>query len=152
MNKATQLVVFALDEQRYALRLAAVERIVRAVEVTPLPKAPQIVLGVIDVQGRIIPVVDVRQRVRLPEREVELADQFIIAHTGRRTVALAVDAVSGVVECAAEKVRVAAEILPGMEYIEGVLRLENGMALIHDLDRFLSLDEEKDLEQAMGQA
>jgi purine-binding chemotaxis protein CheW len=70
MNKATQLVVFALDEQRYALRLTAVERIVRAVEVTPLPKAPQIVLGVIDAQGRIIPVVDVRQRFRLTEREV----------------------------------------------------------------------------------
>lgn len=152
MKEATQLVVFGLDEQRYALRLAAVERIVRAVEVTPLPKAPQIVLGVIDIQGRVIPVVDVRKRFRLPEREVELGDQFIIAHTGRRTVALVVDAVSGVVECSAGEVRPAEEILPGMEYIEGVVRLRDGMALIHDLDRFLSLNEENALEQAIGLA
>ena len=59
-----QIVVFALDEPRYALPLSAVERVVRAVEITPLPKAPEIVLGVINMQGQVVPAVDIRKRFR----------------------------------------------------------------------------------------
>ncbi len=60
MSDHFKLVVFRLDEQRYAIPLAAVERIVRAVEVTALPEGPEIVLGVIDMEGRIRPVLDTR--------------------------------------------------------------------------------------------
>ena len=52
MNKSNQLVVFYLDDQQYALYLSVVERLVSAVEITHLPKAPDIVLGVINIQGR----------------------------------------------------------------------------------------------------
>ena len=57
MNK---LVVFALDDQRYALAFAVVEKVIRAVEITPLPQAPEIVSGAINVQGKIVPVVEGR--------------------------------------------------------------------------------------------
>src|SRR6266853_41985 len=86
MSELTQLVVFRLDEERYALRLDVVERIVQAAEVTPLPNAPTIVLGLIDLEGRVLPVLNVRRRFRLPEREIGPADQFLIARTERRTV------------------------------------------------------------------
>ncbi len=59
-------IVFTLDEQRYALHLSAVERVICVVEITPLPKAPEIVLGIINVGGQIIPVIDMRKRFRLP--------------------------------------------------------------------------------------
>jgi purine-binding chemotaxis protein CheW len=144
-----QLVVFMMDEQRYALRLEAVRRVVRSVEITPLPKAPEIVLGMINVQGWIVPVVNVRKRFRLPEREVELSDQFIIARLSRRMVALVVDAVSDVVPCTESQIVASEKILPGLEHVEGVLKLSDGMILVHDLDRFLSLDEEQALEEAM---
>src|SRR3989337_3824704 len=98
MNKLNQLVVLTLDEQRYALHLCGVERIIRVVEVTPLPKAPEIVLGVVNVQGQITPVINIRKRFCLPEREMNLSDQLIIAHTSRRTVAIVADAVSGVIK------------------------------------------------------
>ena len=75
----SQCVVFTLDERFYAIRLSAVSRVVRAVEITPLPKAPPIVIGVINLGGRIIPVVNIRRRFRLPERELELTDQLIVA-------------------------------------------------------------------------
>ena len=149
MNKSSYYVVFILDEQRYALYLSAIERVVSMVEVTPLPKAPEIVLGVINVQGRVLPVVNIRKRFRLPERDIDLSDRMIIARTARRPVALVVDAVSGVVERSEHDVRVAEQILPGMEYIEGVLVLEDGLILIHDLETFLSLDEEKALDEAI---
>ena len=143
------LVIAAVDEQRFALHLSSVERIVRAVEVTPLPKAPETVLGVISVQGEIIPVIDLRRRLGLPQREIELSDQFIIARTSRRPVALVVDAVSDVIEYSEQEISPAAKILPGLDYVEGVIKRADGLILIHNLDRLLSLEEEARLSDVM---
>jgi purine-binding chemotaxis protein CheW len=144
-----RIVVFALDDTRCALSLSAVERPVRAVAITPLPDAPEIVLGVINAQGRIIPVVDVRKRFRFPAREVNVDDRFIIARTTRRPVALVVDAVLGVRELAAGELVSARRDLPYASYLQGVAKMEDGLVLIYDLDRFLSLDEEGALDAAM---
>ncbi len=141
-----QLLVFSIESRRYAIHVSTVERVVRAVEVVPLPSAPEIVLGVIDVHGRVIPVIDVRKRFRLQEHEVNPSDQMIIANTPRRTVVLTVDRTEGVVELENEAITPARNILPDMKYIEGVIRLEDGLILIHDLDAFLSLDEEAALD------
>lgn len=144
-----QLVVFLLDGHRYGLVLAAVQRVVRAVAVTPLPKAPPIVLGVIDVAGHVVPVLNLRRRLRLPERPVAPEDQFAIARTAQRTVALVVDAAEGVVETPARAVTGAGDIAPGLEFLRGVVRLPDGLVLIHDLDRFLSLEETRALDAAL---
>lgn len=152
MERPNQLVVFALDDQRYGVALSAVERVTRSVDITPLPKAPDIVLGIVNVQGRVIPVIDLRRRFRLPEREIALTDRLVIAHTAQRPVALVADSVSGVLEHAGPD-RVGAEaILPGLEYVDGVVKLDDGLILIHDLDRFLSLDEAEALDRAMAAA
>ena len=145
-------VVFYLDELRMALALPTVERVVRAVYFNPLPDAPQIVLGVVNVQGRVIPVVNMRKRFRLPDRETALTDRLVIAQTIRRTVALAVDSVAGVVEYPGPALIGAGDILPGLEYVTGVAKLDDGLIFIHDLDRFLSLDEEEMLDRALATA
>lgn len=149
MEKKHQLVVFALDDRRYAMRLSAVDRAVRMVDVTPLLKAPDIVLGVINVQGRVIPVVNTRHRFRLPQRDFLLTDHIIVARTDRRPIALVVDAVAGVVECSDQEMAAAESILPEIEYVEGVVKLQDGLILLHDLDRFLSLEEEESLGRAL---
>jgi purine-binding chemotaxis protein CheW len=149
-GKASQLVVFGLEEQRYALRLSAVEQIVRVVEITALPKAPEIILGVINIRGRIIPVYDIRARFRLPDRELFLSDHLIVARTSRHAVALVVDKVTGVVARPHEEVTEAQHISPSLEYVEGVVKLEDGLVFIHDLDTFLSAEEEIRLEEAMS--
>jgi purine-binding chemotaxis protein CheW len=143
------LVVFTLDGQ-YALHLRNVERVVRAAEVTPLPRSPDIVLGVINAQGSILPVVNVRRRFRLMEREMEPTDRLIIAKTSLRRVALLVDSVTGVIERAEDDVVPADAIVPRTEYIEGVTKLDENIILIHDLDSFLSLDEERVLDNALN--
>lgn len=143
------VIVFDLDGQRYGLPLQAVEHVIRAVEVTPLPQAPANVLGVINMQGCIVPVFSLRRHLRLPEREIEPEDQFIIAHTGRRRMALVVDAVNGVTGCADQDLTAADRILAGLEFVEGVLRTGDGMILIVDLGLFLSLHEERLLDEAI---
>ena len=149
-NESNYIVLFTLEEERYALHLSAVERVVRAVEITLLPKAPEIVLGVVNVHGRIVPVLNIRKRFRLPERELKLSDQIVIARTSMRTVALVVDAVGGVTELSGKEIVLPEEIVPQMQYVEGVVKLEDGLVLIHDLDRFLSLNEEITLDVAMN--
>ena len=149
MGGIQQLVVFTLGERVYALHLAAVLRIVRAVEIEPVPKAPSSVLGVVNVEGHIVPVFDLRRRFRLPEREVALDDQLILARTTRRRVALAVDAVSGVIERTEDEITKAGAILDGLDYIEGVAKLTGGLIFIHDLETFLSPAEAQRLEEAL---
>jgi purine-binding chemotaxis protein CheW len=149
MNRSIRLVNFNLDDQKYALFLSAVMRIIRVVEITSLPKAPEIVVGIINLQGTFVPVFDIRMRFRLPPREVRLADQMIIATTAKRTVALMVDSVDDVIEIPGERIIAAEQILPELEYVEGVIKTEEGMVLIHDLEKFLSLPEEKTLNEAM---
>jgi purine-binding chemotaxis protein CheW len=149
MKRLNWIVVFTLDEQMFALHISAVERVIRVVEITPLPEAPEIVIGIINMQGNIIPVFDARKRFRLPDRKMRLADQFIIAHTSRYTVALLVDSVAGIFEQTPQETIDAVEVLPGMEYIEGVVKMEGGIVLIHNLDTFLSITEETALEDAI---
>ena len=144
-----QILSFEVDERRYGLQLAAVERVVQAVDVTPLPHAPEVVWGVIDMHGKIVPVLNMRKRFGLPERPISLSDSFIVARTLRRTVALVVDAVDSVIERATVDVIRPDEILPHLDQIQGVIQIEDGMVLIHDLERFLSLDQEVELTQAI---
>ncbi|MGR3318581.1 MAG: chemotaxis protein CheW [Candidatus Anammoxibacter sp.] len=140
-----QFVIFVLDEQRYALYLSNVKRVVRTVGITSLPKAPGIVLGVINVQGKIIPVLNIRKRFSLPEHAIGLNDQLIIARTSKRDVALFVDSVQDVLEYSQQNVIEAENIQPDMEHIDGVLKIDDSLVLIHDLDKFLYPEEEKTL-------
>jgi len=114
-----------------------------------LPRSPEMVTGVINVHGAIVPVLNIRRRFRLPEREARLSDQLIIARTSRRRVALIADEVSDVVFLPPGCLVDSSGILPRLEYVEGVAILDGGMIFIHDLDAFLSLEEERTLESAL---
>jgi purine-binding chemotaxis protein CheW len=144
-----QLLVFCLDGQRYALDLASVERVVQAVELTPLPGAPAIVAGAIDVKGRILPVLCLRRRMGQPPREIVPSDQLLIAQIRERTVALLIDAAQGLIECEASAIADPAAIVPGLESFQGVVQLADGLVLIHDLEKFLAADEALALDSVM---
>ncbi|MBI2494181.1 MAG: purine-binding chemotaxis protein CheW [Candidatus Rokubacteria bacterium] len=143
------LVAFVIDGQRYALALGAVERVLPMVAVSPLPRAPAIALGVINVHGTIVPVVDVRRRFGLPARDFGVTTRLVIARAGRRTLAVPADEVLGVVEVAAESVVPPEALLPGIGHVAGVVALPDGLMFIHDLDAFLSPDEERRLSEAL---
>jgi chemotaxis signal transduction protein len=88
-------VLFVVDDQTYALQLHEVERIVRAVEVKRLPEVPAHVRGVVNVQGRVLPVVDLRARFGERSRPIALDDHFIIARTPALSLILAADSALG---------------------------------------------------------
>jgi purine-binding chemotaxis protein CheW len=143
-------VVWLLDGQRHALPLEAVERVLPAPEITPLPQAPPLICGVINVQGRIVPVIDLRRRFGMPPCALRWRDHLVLARSARRLLAFGVDAVQGLVDEPAEAITLAAQIAPGLEAIAGTLTLPDGLLLIHDLDRLLSLDDEQALAAALA--
>jgi len=144
-----QIVVFSLDELFYALPLHTVVRVIHAVETRHLPKAPEIISGIINVKGQIIPVADIRKRFGLVTREIDPDDRLIIADTEKRQIAILVDTVTGIRDLAPGQQKKAEETLPFAEHLRGVAKIDNELILIYDLEQFLSLDEDKELEQAL---
>lgn len=150
MDTSGHMLVFTVDGQAIALPVTAVKRVIRAVEITPLPKAPEIVSGVINVEGQVIPVFDLRRRFSFPDKDLGLDDHIIMAQTARRTVALVADAAREVVECPPGMAVPPSDIVPGIEYVDGVVKRPDGLIFIHDIGKFLSIDEEERLEGALA--
>lgn len=138
MAESKHLVVFTVDDQQFALQLSSVERIVRAVEVTHLPEAPRGILGVINVEGRVIPVVNSRRRLGLPERELEPDDLFIIVNENDLNLALVADEVKPVLEIPEQQVVTSERMLPGAGMVDGVAKVEDGMIVILSIAQTLS--------------
>lgn len=150
--RGVPLVMFLLQAERFALLGRAVREIVRSVAVAALPDAPEVVDGVINFRGRIVPVLDVRVRFGFPSRPVDPTQHFILAEASSRLVALRVDQVLDLLEVPADSIESSASVAPGSRRTQGVVRLPDGLLVIHDLERFLSLDEEDALDASLRAA
>jgi purine-binding chemotaxis protein CheW len=121
------------------------------VAVTPLPKLPAAALGVINVHGQVIPILDIRHRLGFPPKAYGLETHLLVARTTRRTVALPVDEVLGVREIQAAAVTPPETVLPGINHVAGIVTLSDDLLFIHDLNTFFSLDEEQQVGSALGE-
>jgi len=149
-SEETQLVTFRLDDQEYALPIVNVVQVVRIVAITPMPEAPKIVSGVINVRGKVIPVIDVRKRFNLPAKPHDLNTQLLIAQMDGRLMALIVDVVSEVLTMPAGNIEPPSEIAPQMERLSAVGKLGDRLLLIPDLSRMLTFEEENRLEAVIA--
>jgi len=148
-GSAMRLFAFTLDGRRFALRLEAVVRVIPSVEITPLPGAPGIVLGLIDIEGAIVAVVDVRTRFGFPVREIGVDDRILVARTGRRTIGILVDTAGEVIEADEADLNRDAVGSTADGAVVGALRTAEGIVLIHDLEKLLSIGEERALSSAL---
>lgn len=147
-----QYLLFSLDDQRFVVSVGAVERVVRAVRITPLPDAPDWLDGVITLGGRAVPVVNLRRRFRLPGKSLDLRDRIMICRTRRRVIAFVVDQAHEVVSLPPEMREEAQSIFPELEnFIAGAGRLADETVLIYDFDKLLTPREYERLETALAQ-
>lgn len=135
--------------QRIALPLLAVREVLRAVEITPLPEAPPVIEGVVDVRGVVVPVVDVRARLGLPRKPLHLEDRLVVVEAGGRPLALWVDTVHWMLEVSGTTVESTRDLAPEAFFVAGLTCLPDGLVLIFDLERFLSTMETLDLAHAL---
>ena len=144
-----EIVVFEVGGQQYGLPASDVRELQRAATLTPLPQAPAIVEGVVNLRGTVVPVLDIRSRFRLPPKPMEPTDHFVVARAGERLVALRVDRATDLIRVAAADVEEARAAVPGVEYVAWVAKLPHSLVLIHDLRTFLSRAEEAELDEAL---
>jgi len=135
---ARHLFLIELDGERYALHLSAVSRVVRMVELSPLPTAPPSLLGLVNVQGEVLPVVNLRSLFRHPLRPPAVEDVLVIAGAGERKLALAADAVKGVLSGAGDSLVADPELMRPTGLWEGVVRLPDGLVPVCDLEKILA--------------
>ncbi len=142
------LLAFELGQARFGLVASCVREVVRAVTITSLPNAPGIVEGAINFRGAVVPVLDIRGRFRLPAVPLRADQVFIISQAGQRTVALRVDRATELISVRPDAIH-PAQATAGAGLIAGIAALPDGLLVIHDLDRFLSLDEGEQLDAAL---
>ena len=129
---AQSWVIFRLAEQEYALPLERVGEVLRMVAITPLPEAPAWLAGVINLRGRVIPVIDLRLRLGLPPRALGLNTPIIVVEHGGRQMGLIADAAVEVLERPAEPDAVPAELAGAALLVTAIIRA--GARLITVLD------------------
>jgi purine-binding chemotaxis protein CheW len=149
MPNSGSFLLFALDASRFAVRAPCVREVVRAAAISKLPGAPPVMEGVVNYRGRVVPVLDIRARFGLPHVALHPDQHFIVAETGPRFVALRVDRALELLEVPDDAVEAAAAAAPGARFTEGFVRLPDGLVVIHDLERFLSLDEGEEVDAAV---
>lgn len=146
---ALHLVIVELDGRRYGLRAAAVAQIVRAVTIVPLPNAPSAVEGIINVRGSIVAVLDIRRRFGLPAKPLDPSQYFALVRAGGRDVALRIDGAVDLVAVDPDAVVRAEAVLGRSPEISGVVKLDDGLVLIHDLESFLTAAEGSAVDTAL---
>ena len=145
-----EILIFGVGARHYGLPLAHVREIVRAAAFTPLPKAPAIIEGVVDLRGRIVPLLDIRTRFGLPAKPVEPSDHLVIAQAGERIVAIRADRAAGLARIPTREIFAAEEVSPAVNYVAGIAALADGVLVIHDLKTFLSRAESQSLDEALS--
>lgn len=126
-----KLVAFTLNEQLYGLSLNSAERILRIVGIVPIPNSPSYILGVINLHGQIIPVIDLRKRLNLPEEKISISDQLFICKSKAKTMALLVDNVTDVIAPSLlTPSTTASNIISESSCIKEVMKFENKLIFI----------------------
>ena len=128
-----RVVVCTLAGQEYGLDAAAVQEVLQMVAITPLPDAPEWLAGVIDLRGRLIPVIDLRLRLGLPSVMWELSTPIIIAGFGGHAAGLVVDSVIGIETVAGAGLAGSDDTGAGTTIIRGVARIESRLLPVIDV-------------------
>jgi purine-binding chemotaxis protein CheW len=136
-NGHIQLLTFKLDNQEYALDIANVVQVVRMVAITRAPKAVEAMEGMINLRGKVIPVIDIRKRCGLETKPHDLNTQLLIAQINGHVAALTVDEVSEVLTMPTANIEPTDAIGTEMEFLTAVGKLGDRLILILDLTQVM---------------
>ncbi len=142
-----QLVTFSIGEEEFGIDILKVQEIIRMVAITKVPKAPSFVEGVINLRGKVIPVIDLRKRFGMSSREHDKDTRIMVIEICSMIVGFVVDAVSEVLRIPQDTIEPPPPVVAGIEsdYISGVGKLADRLLILLDLDRLLSTDEMREL-------
>lgn len=138
-----QLVTFRLKDETYGINVMQVQEVLRVSEIAPVPGAPGYVLGIINLRGNVVTVIDTRTRFGLPTTERDDSSRIVIIESEQQVVGILVDSVAEVVELRQSEIDSAPNIGndESSRYIQGVASRDQDLLIVVDLNKLLS-DEE----------
>lgn len=142
-----QIVTFKIGKEEFSVDILKVQEIIRIIEITRVPRSPEFVEGVINLRGKVIPVIDLRKRFGLSKIGHDHDTRIIVVESTGRTVGMIVDSVSEVLRLNASTVEPPPEIVGSIdsEYIDGVGKLEDRLIILLNIDKVLSPKETREL-------
>ena len=147
-SELLQLVSFVLGNEEYGVDILCVQEINRMLQITKVPNAPSYVDGVINLRGRVIPVIDLRQKLGLPRKEHDNNTRIIVVEVNSKTVGFVVDGVKEVLRIPRNITEAPPEIAAGInsDFIKSVGKLEDRLLILIDLEKILSKSDELELQ------
>ena len=149
-----QLVSFMVGTEEFAIPILTVREINRMMQITRVPQSPPFIEGVINLRGKIIPVMDLRKRFRLETRENTGDSRIIVVEVGSRVIGCMVDRVNEVLRIGGEIVEPAPAMVCGVDsnYVQGVGKLDDRLRILLSLERLFSQEELAELDAATSRA
>jgi purine-binding chemotaxis protein CheW len=139
--KPAHLVCFRIGKETFGVDIFAVREIVRVQEITAVPGAPEFVLGVINLRGRIVSVVDLGRQLGQTPSEITTASRILVIHLDGVSVGFLVDAATSVLKVPADSIEPPPDMIGGVkaDYLEGVAKLEERLAILLNLRKVLTV-------------
>ena len=152
--ESNKLVTFRLGEDHFAADIFSVERVLRYTTPTSIPDLPDYIEGVIDYQGRVVPIVNLRRRFEMADLEVRNETRILILHSGGEWIGVVVDAVTAVTAFDPATVAPPPNLFRGLagEYLKGIVRMGEKLVIFLDVERLLSSSERIALDRAGTEA
>jgi purine-binding chemotaxis protein CheW len=143
-----QLVTFKLGSEEFGVDILKVQEIIKMMNVTKIPNAPVFIEGVINLRGKIIPIVDLRKRLGFEDREFDKSTRIIVVELDGLVLGFIVDSVSEVLRIPEDTIEPPPSMVAGIEseYIEGVGKLDDRLLILLELKKIFSSPEKKDIE------
>lgn len=132
-----QMVIFKLNNEEFAVEVASVEAIIKLQAITKVPHAPDFVMGVTNLRGNIVPVIDLKKRLNLPESKTGEETRIVVALLQDSKVGMIVDAVSQVTEIDDTQIEAAPQYSTSIDtsFIRGIVKVEQELVIMLDLER-----------------
>jgi purine-binding chemotaxis protein CheW len=139
-DEILRLCTFDVGDELFCVDIMRIQEIVRPLALTPVPKSPFGMVGVVDLRGQVLPVFDLRLRFEMAEREEDSRTRYLIVSVDGRQIGLVVDVVRDVIEVGRRDLRVGAGVLAGdaARYFVGLCPVGDRLALLLNLHRLLS--------------
>jgi len=141
-RRMSQWVTFALEGETYGVNVMQVQEVLKLTDIAPVPGAPDYVVGIINLRGNVVTVVDTRRLFDLPQRVADDLTRIVILEVEKQVVGILVDSVAEVVELDATQVETAPAVAAeeGARYIQGVYSQGDRLLILVDLSRLLSAE------------
>ncbi|GMA99739.1 chemotaxis protein CheW [Pelosinus sp. IPA-1] len=143
-NSEVQLVVFKLGREEYSVSILQVQEIKRITDITRVPHTPDYIKGVINLRGSVLPVIDLKKRLNLPQQVITEDTRIIIVKVDELSVGMIVDAVSEVMTINQENID-SPDVVAGSvaaSYLSGVGKLENRLLILLNLEEIIGIGQE----------